>query len=72
MTRVLKGRLRKLEAQHKPAKRRHFIRAIGEADAERKLAALKASPEYQEGDEVLQTIRVIVRPAKRPDEGEHA
>ena len=53
MTRVLKGRLRKLEAQHKPEVRRHFIRAIGEADAERKLAALKASPEYQEGDHVF-------------------
>ena len=72
MTRVLKGRLRKLEAQHKPEVRRHVIRAIGEADAERQFEALKASGAYREGDEVLRIIRVIVRPTKRPDEGERA
>ena len=72
MSRGLKGRLRNLEEKHKPAKRRHVIRAIGEADAERKLEALKASDKYREGDEVLQIVRVIVRPPPRPDDGGRA
>ena len=68
MSRGVTGRLRKLEAEHRDKPRRHVLRAIGAAEAERRLEALKASGEYQEGDEILRIVRVIVHPAERSDE----
>jgi hypothetical protein len=69
MSRNIEGRLRKLEAEHKPKPRQHVIRGFSEAEVEQKFEALKASGVYQEGDEVLRVIRVIVRPRPRPDDG---
>ena len=70
MSRNIEGRLRKLEAEHKPKPRQHVIRGFSEAEVEQKLEALKASGEFREGDDVLKIIRVIVRPPPRPDDGE--
>ncbi len=68
MSRGVRSRLQKLEAEHRAKPRRHVLRGIGAADAERQLEALKASGEYQEGDDVLLIVREIVHPAERLDE----
>ncbi len=52
MSRALSKRVRKLEAQHSRKKGCHVVVGDDEA-AERQLAALKASGEYQDGDQIL-------------------
>ena len=52
MSRSLDRRLRKLEATRGPGPRMHIV--VGEdAAAERRIATLKASGQYREGDFIL-------------------
>ncbi len=67
MSRGVTGRLRKLETQHRRAPRQHVLTG-DDATVERRLEALKASGEYQEGDKILRIVREIVHPAERLDE----
>ena len=53
MSRSLDRRLRKLEAIRGPGPRTHVVVGEDAAAAERRIAALKASGQYREGDFIL-------------------
>ena len=53
MSRTVKSRVRKLEAQQQAGARTHVIWAEDDAERERQVAELKASGKYRDGDEVI-------------------
>ena len=66
MSRTLEVRLRKLESRH-PAGASRWHRIIGDTNEElaEKQADLKASPEWQEGDNLI-AIRIVDPPQRTP------
>ena len=58
MSRSLERRLKKLEAIRSPGPRTHIVVGENEAAAERRIADLKASGQYREGDFILHLPRL--------------